>query len=124
MNPMTALLAIPSERARCIEHLERVRCNVDPHYRHFGGAQVARKSEVERTGHWSRHDCKPSFNVLSETIVEKTKVPLQKWFLAIALIVNSKQSSSSCQLFRELDLNQASAWYMDASKNFATRTGR
>ena len=44
MNPMTALLAIPTDPPTCIEHLERVRCNVDPHYRHFGGAQVARKS--------------------------------------------------------------------------------
>ena len=44
--------------------------------------------------------------------MHKTQVPLQKWFLAISLIVNAKKSLSSCQLARDLDLNQKTAWYM------------
>jgi hypothetical protein len=50
--------------------------------------------------------------VLSKTIFQKTKIPLQKWFLAIALILTAKKSLSSCQLARDLDLNQKTAWYM------------
>ena len=50
--------------------------------------------------------------MLSGTIMQKTKIPLQKWFLAIGLIVNAKKSLSSCQLSRDLDVNQHSAWYM------------
>ncbi len=42
----------------------------------------------------------------------KTRVPLQKWFLAIGLVVNAKKSISSPQLARDLDLNQKTAWYM------------
>ena len=39
-------------------------------------------------------------------------VPLQKWFLGIALLVNAKKSVSSHQLARDLDLNQKTAWYV------------
>ena len=38
--------------------------------------------------------------------------PFQKWFLAISLIINAKKSLSSCQLSRDLDLNQKTAWYI------------
>ena len=63
-------------------------------------------------GRWNCHACKSSFNVLSGTIFEKTRIPLQKWFLAISLVLNAKKSLSSYQLGRDLDLNQRSAWYM------------
>jgi transposase-like protein len=77
-----------------------------------GATTVARKSEGDRIGRWNCHGCKGSFNVLSGTIFEKTKIPLQKWFLAIGLVVNAKKSVSSFQLARDLDMNQKSAWYM------------
>ena len=41
-----------------------------------------------------------------------TKIPLQKWFLAIALILNAKKSISSYQLSRDLDLNQKTSWFI------------
>ena len=44
--------------------------------------------------------------------MEKTKIPLQKWFLTIWLMVNAKKNPSSYQLARDLGLNQKSAWYM------------
>jgi len=37
---------------------------------------------------------------------KKTRVPLQKWFLAIGLMINAKKSFSSCQFARDLDLTQ------------------
>ena len=46
------------------------------------------------------------------TVFHGTKVPLQKWFLAIALIVNAKKSLSSHQLSRDLNLNKKTAWFM------------
>ena len=41
-----------------------------------------------------------------------TQIPLHKWFVAISLIMNAKKSLSSCQLGRDLNLNQRSAWFM------------
>ena len=43
---------------------------------------------------------------------QKTKIPLQKWFLAISLVLNAKKGLSSYQLARDLELNQKSAWYL------------
>lgn len=50
--------------------------------------------------------------------MQKTKIPLQKWFLAIALAVNAKKSQgwirriNSHQFARDLELNQKTAWYL------------
>ena len=96
----------------CLEHLERVRWGDTPACPHCGSLSVARKADMHRQGRWNCHDCKSSFNVLSGTIYEKTKLPLQKWFLAVSLFLNAKKNVSSYQLSRDLDLNQKSAWYM------------
>ena len=44
--------------------------------------------------------------------MQGTHIPLQKWFVAISLVVNAKKGLSSYQLSRDLELNQKSAWYM------------
>lgn len=111
MNLLTIFQRFPDQEA-CIEHLERVRWGDDPHCPYCGSAHVARKGEGDRVGRWNCHDCKNSFNVLAGTIFEKTRIPLQKWFLAIGLMVNAKKSLSSSQLARDLDMNQKSAWYL------------
>ena len=43
--------------------------------------------------------------------LQRHSVPLQKWFLAIGLMVHAKKSLSSCQL-ADLEMNQKTAWYM------------
>ena len=111
MNLLTIFSKFPDQEA-CIEHLETVRWANAPHCPLCGSVSVARKADSARIGRWNCHGCNSSFNVLSGTIFEKTKLPLQKWFLAIGLIVNAKKSVSSHQLARDLDLNQKSAWYM------------
>ncbi len=111
MNLMTIFQRYPDQEA-CIEHMERVRWGDVPHCPKCGSNHVARKSENYRIGRWNCHDCHASFNVLSGTIFEKTKVPLQKWFLAVGIMVNAKKSVSSPQLARDLEMNQKSAWYM------------
>jgi transposase-like protein len=75
---------------------------------------VVRKKEngVGRVGRWHCSACKASFKVTHGTVFHGTKIPLQKWFLAISLILNAKKGLSSYQLQRDLDLNQKTAWYM------------
>ena len=111
MNLITVFQRFPDHES-CIEHLERVRWPHAPACPLCGGMKVARKADGRRVGRWNCHDCKSSFNVLSGTIFEKTKIGLQKWFLACSLILNAKKSISSYQLARDLDLNQKTAWYM------------
>ena len=96
----------------CIDHLETVRWGDHPACPHCGSTHVGRKADGERVGRWNCHDCHNSYNVLHGTIFQKTKIPLQKWFLAIGLLFNAKKSVSSCQLGRDLELNQKSAWFL------------
>ena len=111
MNIVSVFKSFPDQHA-CIAHLEQVRFGDKPYCPLCGSVKVARKAENDVVGRWNCHGCKSSFNVLSGTVMQKTKIPLQKWFLAIALAVNAKKSLSSHQLARDLELNQKSAWYL------------
>ncbi len=108
---MAVFRRFPDDEA-CYEYLERVRWGERPACPLCGCVDVARKAETYRVGRWNCHGCKSSFNVLSGTIMAKTRVPLQKWMLAICLEVNAKKSISSPQLARDLDLTQQTAHYM------------
>ncbi len=111
MNLISIFKMFPDQEA-CISHLEGLRWGDAPHCPHCGGVRVARKKESCRIGRWNCHDCRNSFNVLQGTVFQQTKIPLQKWFLGIALMVNAKKSLSSCQLARDIDVTQPSCWYM------------
>ena len=67
-----------------------------------GSDHVARKADKVRAGRWNCHGCQSSFNVLSGTIFSGTHLPLQKWFLAIALMVHAKKSLSKHDGFQQL----------------------
>ena len=79
-----------------------------------GVCAIKRKKEdgLGRVEHWQCADCRASFKVTCGTVFHGTKIPLQKWFLAIALMMNAKKSLSSYQLSRDLDLKQKAAWYL------------
>ena len=111
MNLISVFKKFPDQES-CIEHLETVRWGDTPACPLCGSIDVARKGELDKVGRWNCHDCKSSFNVLSGTIMQGTQVPLQKWFLAVNLMLSAKKSLSSYQLARDLDLNQKTAWYM------------
>ena len=111
MNLISVFNQFPDQQS-CIAHLEQIRWADDPFCPLCGDHDVARKAENQRVGRWNCHGCKSSFNVLSGTIFQKTKIPLQKWFLAISLMANAKKSLSSHQLARDLELNQKAAWFM------------
>jgi hypothetical protein len=52
------------------------------------------------------------FSVTVDTIFHHTHLPLQKWFLAISLVLNAKKGISARQLGRDLEVNKNTAWYM------------
>lgn len=56
--------------------------------------------------------CRKSFSVTVGTIFHDTRLPLQKWFLAISLILNAKKGISARQLARDLEVNKNTAWSM------------
>jgi transposase-like protein len=59
------------------------------------------------------NNCFTSFSVTVGTIFHHTHLPLQKWFLAVSLILNAKKGISSRQLSRDLEVNKDTAWRID-----------
>ena len=111
MNLISIFNQFPDQQS-CIAHLEAIRWPETAFCLLCGSERVARKIERGRQGRWNCHGCTSSFNVLSGTIFQQTQIPLQKWFLAIGLMVHVKKSLSSYQLARDLELTQRTAWYM------------
>lgn len=113
MDLIKVMERFPDQEAG-IEHLEKIRWNGEPKCPHCESDKVAERTETElgRIGRWQCHDCTATFKVTCGTVFHGTKVALQKWFLAISLIVNAKKSLSSYQLARDLDLNQKTVWYI------------
>ena len=115
MIPSVRLIEIftrfPDQQA-CIAHLEALRWGRAPTCPRCGVSRVARKADGARIGRWNCHACRASFTVLHGTVFHKTRIPLQKWFLAIGILLRNTQPVSSGQLARDLDLNQKSAWFL------------
>ena len=52
------------------------------------------------------------FNVKTGTLFDNTKIPLQKWFLAVWLVTSHKKGISSIQLSKDIGVTQKTAWFM------------
>ena len=111
MNLISIFNQFPDQQS-CIAHLEAIRWPEQAFCPLCQSDRVARKVEGQKVGRWNCHGCKSSFNVLSGTIFQGTHIPLQKWFLALGLMIHAKKSLSSYQLARDLELTQRTAWYM------------
>ncbi len=61
----------------------------------------------------SEKTCNKKFTVTVGTIYENSKIPLQKWFLALYIIGSHKKGISSLQLHRDLGITQKSAWFVN-----------
>ncbi len=100
------LKAFPDE-ATCISHFELIRWEGTP-VSPFDAASKVYKTKV---GYMCKNTGK-NFNVKTNTLFDNTKMPLQKWFLAIWIVTSHKKGISSLQLGRDLDITQKSAWFM------------
>ncbi len=70
------------------------------------------KGRKARKGLYKCSDCRKQFTVTVGTIFESSRIPLNKWLLAIHLICSSKKGMSAHQLHRMLDITYKSAWFM------------
>lgn len=98
-----------ADEAACIEHLERIRWP--------DGIVTSPFDPVSKIYRCARekYRCRNSgkyFNAKTGTIFYNTKVPLQKWFMAIWLVATATQPITSVRLAEQLHLTQKTAWYM------------
>lgn len=108
MNIITVFEKFPTQES-CIKHLETVRWSdnaVCPYCKSKNATPMPNESR------YHCNTCNTSFSVTVGTIFHQTHLELQKWFLAISLILNAKKGISARQLARDLDVNKNTAWYM------------
>jgi transposase-like protein len=108
MNIIQVYKQFPTH-ADCIAHLERVRWHGQPR------CPYCKSIKTTPTPKELRHhcnSCNTAFSVTVQTIFHNSKLDLQKWFLAVALIRNAKKGLSARQLARELEVNKNTAWFM------------
>ncbi|MFH2035152.1 MAG: IS1595 family transposase [Candidatus Zixiibacteriota bacterium] len=93
----------------CLNYLEKVRWKGKPTCPYCDSQNVTPLSKENRH---HCNTCNTSFSVTVRTIFHKTKLPLQKWFLAISLVLNAKKGISARQLARDIKVNKDTAWSM------------
>ena len=104
MNIIQIFEKFPTQRD-CIRHLEQARWGNKPLCPYCKSDRTARLQHRHRC-----YTCKTSFSVTVATIFHHTHLPLQKWFLAIMLMLNAKKGLSALQLSRDLNVNKNTAW--------------
>ena len=68
--------------------------------------------KLSESGRYHCTECNHNFSCTVGTIFENSKLSLRKWFFAIYMITSNKKGVSSCQLARDLDITQKTAWHI------------
>lgn len=110
MNLLEVLTEFDTQE-KCISHLENVRWPEGPQCPYCQSKAYSTKKKELR---YRCKSCSNSYSVLVGTIFHASKLPLPKWFAAIALIKDAKKGISSLQLARHLKVNKNTAWYLQS----------
>lgn len=109
-----------SEEA-CVKYFERMRfANGDscPHCKHD---KIHRFSDGKR---YRCASCKKDFTIKTGTLFGESKIPMQKWFIAIYLLTTRKKGISSIELSEQIGVSQKTAWFMDHRIRESLKQGR
>jgi transposase-like protein len=114
MCDLTNPIFTDAEKAR--EHLEKLYWPDGPACRHCGNADKARISKLAgkstRPGVYWCNECGKPFSVTVKTVMEDSKIPLNKWVFAFHLMAASKRGVSALQISRMLGVTYKSAWFL------------
>ncbi len=117
MNLIDVAKQFNSEES-CLAYLEQMRWPAGLACLSCGSVKVSRIKSKGKTGK-VRHlyqclekECRHQFTATTGTIFHDTHLPLQKWFLAISLICESKKGISANQIKRALGVQYKTAWHL------------
>jgi transposase-like protein len=74
--------------------------------------QEAKRITPRPKGFYRCNACKKDFTVRTGTIFERSHISLDKWLLAMYLLMTARKGVSSLQLGKEIGVTQKSAWFM------------
>ena len=67
---------------------------------------------TRKPGFYRCLECDFDFTIRTNTIFERSKVPLHKWVYAMYLLVTARKGISSLQLAKEIGVTQKTAWFI------------
>jgi transposase-like protein len=98
-----------SDEANCIRTVAEMRwpngpsCPACGHMQHYW---------LESQKRWKCKECWKQFSVKLGTIFEDSPISLEKWLVALWMLVNCKNGVSSYEIARTIGVTQKSAWFM------------
>jgi transposase-like protein len=69
-------------------------------------------SKIQTQNVYECNSCRYQFSVITGTMFKDTHLPLQKWFVAIYLMIESKKGISANQMKRTINVSYKTAWYL------------
>ena len=57
-------------------------------------------------------DCRNHFSIRKGTVMQSSKLGLQKWAVALYMMTTGIKRTSSMKIYRELGIRQATAWFL------------
>jgi transposase-like protein len=101
------------DEAKATAHMEADRWPDGAYCPHCGSVNVTKMGGETQAGMFMCNGCRDKFTVRTDTIFERSHIPLHKWLLATHIMAASKKSVSALQLQRMLGLGSyRSAWFM------------
>jgi len=81
-------------------------CNVDQ-------AKIGKvQGKSHRPGLYWCHECEGQFTVTVGTVLERSKIPLTKWWMAAHMFNSGKNGVSAHEIHRNLGVTYKTAWFM------------
>jgi len=86
---------------------------VCPHCGNVDQAKITGlKGKAHRPGVYQCAECREQFTVTVGTVYERSKIPLNKWLMAIFMLNAGKKGTSAHQIHRQLGVTYKTAWFM------------
>ena len=100
----------PNEEAARL-HFEARRWGDTPVCGHCGSIDVSECKDHKPMAYRCKA-CRKHFSVRTGTVLAESRLPLQKWLLAIYMLTSARKGIPSTQMARELGVTQKSAWFL------------
>ena len=93
----------------CIKYFEQIRFKDGEYCPHCGHGKINHFSNGKR---YRCAKCKKDFTIKTKTIFGESKIPIQKWFIAIYSLTTNEKGISPIELAKYVGVTQKTAWFM------------
>jgi len=93
----------------CVAEYTKMRWRNGEYCPHCGHKKIHQFSDGKR---YRCGSCKKDFTIKTKSVFGESKLPLQKWFIAIYLLTTTGKGMSSVQVAKQIGVTQKTAWFM------------